>query len=54
MSSQKLRFTMVDNPNRHTFSSRCSKSQHRMCNGHVNKRRCSDGICRCDCHEVVE
>ncbi len=49
--TQLDRYEMVNHNERHLFSSRCSKSQHSLCSGRVNKRRCPDGICKCDCHK---
>lgn len=41
-------YTVSVNPDRHLFSSRCSKAQHGMCKG-ITKR--GDGFCKCSCHK---
>jgi hypothetical protein len=50
--TKRENYQIVDHYSRSLFSSRCSKSQHSACKGTVSKKRCSDGKCRCPCHEV--
>ncbi len=53
-SGKRPRLEICVHPLRVKFSSRCSKSQHGMCSGKVNKKRCEDEICKCPCHKEVD
>lgn len=50
----KMRLEIVIHPLRESFSCRCTKSQHSLCNGRVRKSRSPDGICKCPCHIEVD
>ena len=40
----------VMHPERHLFSSMCSKGGHSRCSGNVSKKRNESGLCPCPCH----
>ena len=42
----------VVHPERHLFSSMCSKGGHSRCRGRVTKSRNPTGVCFCPCHKI--
>ena len=43
---------LEEHNSREEFSSRCRRYNHKLCSGNVLKKRSSDGLCKCPCHEV--